>query len=229
MAEPRYVSIAGEIARRIRTGALPPRTKLGSYSELAEEHEVSEIVIRRAVELLLSQGLVRTVERRGTYVADRPNLVRVSPERQMESPEMTYRHESDADVTIEKEVSRVLATEEVAEALGVRSGDEVTYTVTRATEGKRPVSISDTFQPLDVEDTSGASYLEETVADRIPPAAHADFLRTPPGDLVKSVHQRFITKDNRVVMVSDVSYPRDRYDAFVFRMHINDEPDSYMT
>jgi GntR family transcriptional regulator len=38
---------------------------------------------------------------------------------------------------------------------------------------------------------------------------------------VKVVRQRFIAADGATVMTSDVSYPRDRYDAFVFRMALN--------
>ncbi|MGW4369825.1 GntR family transcriptional regulator [Nocardia takedensis] len=222
MPEPRYVSIAGDYAQLIRRGELAPGTQLPSYSELATRHGVSQIVIRKAVELLLSQGLVRTVERRGTFVADRPNLIRVSPEGQMESPEMTYSRESDREVSVERDTQRIPASEELAEAFAVGVGDELTHVITLASEGGRPVSISDTYQPLDVHGTADAAFLEETITDRIPPIAHAEFLGTPQGDLVKSVHQRFLSKDQRVLMISNISYPRDRYDAFVFRMHLND-------
>ncbi|WP_412516967.1 hypothetical protein K8Z49_44230 [Actinomadura madurae] len=51
-------------------------------------------------------------------------------------------------------------------------------------------------------------------------ATHAEWLRTTPGDLVKTVHQRFLSADERIIMLSDILYPRDRYDAFVFRMSL---------
>ncbi|MFI9506805.1 GntR family transcriptional regulator [Nocardia sp. NPDC052566] len=221
MAEPAYVSIAGEYARQIRGGDLAPGTQLRSYAELAERHGVSQIVIRKAIELLLSQGLVRTVERRGTFVADRPNLVRVSPERQMESPEMTYSRETDREVSIERDTQHIPASPELAEVFGIATGDELTHVITLATEGGRPISISDTYQPLGVHGTTDAVLLEETIADRIPPLAHGEWLGVASGDLVKAVHQRFLTKDDRVLMISDVSYPRDRYEAFVFRMRLD--------
>ncbi|MBF6334244.1 GntR family transcriptional regulator [Nocardia transvalensis] len=226
MPEPAYVSIAGEYARQIRSGELRPGTQLRSYAELAAQHGVSQIVIRKAVELLLSQGLVRTVERRGTFVADRPNLVRVSPERQMESPEMTYTRETDSEITIDRDTQRVPASDELAEIFGISPGTEITHVITLAAEGGRPISISDTYQPLDVHGTSDATLLEETLTDKIPPLSHAEWLGTPPGDLVKAVHQRFLTDDDRVIMVSDVSYPRDRYEAFVFRMRLEYDTDN---
>ena len=85
MTQPAYVTIAGSYARAIRTGELPPGVQLPSLAEIAERHGVSDIVARKAIDLLQSQGLVRSVRRRGNFVADRPNLVRVSPERQQET------------------------------------------------------------------------------------------------------------------------------------------------
>ena len=224
MPEPAYVSIAGIYARKIRNAELPPGTQLPSYSELAERHGVSDIVVRRAIELLQSQGLVRSRRRRGIFVADRPNLVRVSPERQMEDPEDTYAGESERDVRVTRESEQVTAGESLAEVFGISPEDQVTHIVTCASEDRRPISISDTYLPPGVVDASSASVLEETLADRMPTAEHAAWLKTTSGDLVKAVHQRFFDASGRVVMVSDVSYPRDRYDAFVFRMTLTPIP-----
>lgn len=218
MPEPAYVRIAGDYARRIRGGKLPPGIQLPSYAEIAQQNGVSDIVVRKALELLQSQGLVRSVRRRGIFVADRPNLVRVSPERQMESAERSFQNESVRGIQVERETEQIAATSELAEALGLAEGEQITHVVTRATEDGRPISISDTYHPLDVADISTAAFLEETVSDQLPVPAHADWLRTTPGDLVKTVHQRFLSAEDRIIMISDVSYPRDRYDAFVFRM-----------
>ncbi|WP_370011693.1 GntR family transcriptional regulator [Nocardia cyriacigeorgica] len=225
MAEPAYVRIAGEYARKIRSGELPPGTQLRSYPELAKRHGVSQIVIRNVIELLLGQGLVRTERRRGTFVAERPNLTRVSPERQFESPETTFGNESAEPVEVRRDVSTIEATEELAAQLGVDVGAEVTHTVTRASEGERPISVSDSYQPSGAADVATAAFLEETIRDAMPEAGHAEWLRTPAGDLVKSVYQRYLTADDQVLMTSKISYPRDRYDAFLFRMALNPEPE----
>jgi len=218
MNEPAYVSIAGEYARRIRSGALPPRTRLPSHAEIADQHSVSNIVVRKAVDLLQRQGLVRAVHRGGVYVADRPNLVRVSPERQLENPEATFGNESTLAIRIERETEQVAATTELAQALGVSPGDLINLVITRASEDGRPISISDTYQPPNVADTADATVLEETLTEQLPTPPHAEWLRVTPGDLVMTVRQRFLTASERVIMLSTVSYPRDRYDAFVFRM-----------
>lgn len=218
MAEPAYVTIAGDYARRIRSGGLPGGTQLPSYAEITGRYDVSDIVVRKAVELLQRQGLVRSVRRRGVFVTDRPNLVRISPERQTEDPEVTFGNESEAPVVVERDTHQVDATEELAEDFGIAPGDSVMHTVTRASECGRPISISDTYQPVGHDDTSAATVLEETISDQFPEPAHAEWLRTTSGELVKTVRQRFLDPSGTAVMVSAVSYPRDRYDAFVFRM-----------
>jgi GntR family transcriptional regulator len=225
--DPAYVTIAGEYARRIRSGELPPGVQLPSYAEIAERYGVSDIVARKVIELLLGQGLVRSVRRRGIFVADHPNLVRLSPERQAQGVEATFRNEAGGDIHVDRKSEQISATEELADVFGISTGDKITHVVTRVTQERKPVSVSDTYHPLEVADATDAAILEETVADRLPTPTHAEWLRTNPGDLVKTVHQRFIAADGRVIMVSNVSYPRDRYDAFMFRMRL--KPDTPVT
>lgn len=218
MPEPAYVKIAGDLTRQIRSGELPPGIQLPSLPELARKHGVSEIVARKAMELMQAQGLVRSQPRRGNFVAERPNLVRVSPERQMETAETTFRHESDAEPQVERHSEDVAATAELAEAFGITMGDTCSHVVTRVSERGRPISISDTYQPLGIRGVDTAVECEEKLADRLPAPSHSDWLSTTPGDLVKTIHQKFWDAEGRLIMVSDISYPMDRYDAFVFRM-----------
>ncbi|MFI6959916.1 GntR family transcriptional regulator [Nocardia sp. NPDC050408] len=220
MSEPKYVQIANKYARQIRSGAIPPKTRLPSYSEIAHDHNVSEIVVRKAVEQLHRAGLVRTVERRGTYVVERPNLTRLAPERQMESPETTFGSETDRPVSVEREIERIKATDELADDFGIDVGDELVHVVTRATEDGNPVSISDTYH-LPGQETPDATFLEETLAEQIPTALHATWLNVPARDSAITVHQRFLDNDDNLLMVSDVTYPRGRYQAFSFRMTVS--------
>lgn len=218
MPEPAYVKIAGDLTRQIRSGELPPGIQLPSLSEIARRHKVSDIVARKAMELMQAQGLVRSEPRRGNFVAERPNLVRVSPERQMETAEATFRHESDKATLIERQPEETAATAELAEAFGIAVGEICSHVITRASEDGRAISISDTYQPPGIAGVETATECEEKLADRLPVPSHAEWLRTTPGDLVKTIRQRFWDADGRLIMISDISYPMDRYDAFVFRM-----------
>ncbi len=58
------------------------------------------------------------------------------------------------------------------------------------------------------------------MADSIPVPSHAEWLKTTPGDLVKTVHQRYITATGRVIIGLGCVLPEDRYYAFVFRMNL---------
>jgi GntR family transcriptional regulator len=236
--QPAYVRIAADIARRIRSGELAPGDQLPSRSELAERHGVSEIVIRNALGLLRSQGLVRTIERRGAFVAA-PTLVRAAPERQLQSAETSFIDES-GDVEVTREIGRTTAAPDVAEALGIETGADVTHVITRIKVDDQPVAISDYYEPLDltrgtpIEDPRAGTpphtpivrfpkigypvdVLEETLSFRLPTEEHATFLNTPRGEMVATIRQQFRSGD-RTVQFSAITYPIDRYSAFAFRM-----------
>lgn len=240
--EPAYVRIAAEIARRIRSGDLAPGDQLPSRNELAEIHGVSEIVIRNTLSLLRSQGLVRTIERQGVFVAQPATLVRAAPERQLETAEASYASEADNGVEVTREVGRTTADDHIADALGIAVGDEVTRVTTRIAVGGRPVTISDYYEPLDltrgtpIEDPRDGPVphspvarfarighpvdaLEETLAIRAPSDEHAAYLGTPPSEQVATIRQAFRSGE-RTVQYADITYPIDRYSAFAFRMQL---------
>lgn len=220
MANVQYVKVAAGLAEKIRNGHYQPGVQLPSLVDIAKMNGVSDIVARKAIDLLELQGLVRRVRRKGVFVSDSATLVRVSPERQMESAESTYRHETGGEVQVEKEATDIPASKSLQSAFGLKEGDAVRLTVTRASESGEPVSISNTYQPIGAEGIEGAVFLEEKVSDRLPLPEHAAWLGTPSGELIKQVHQRFYDADGSVVMISDVTYPRNRYDAMVFRMDL---------
>ncbi|MGW4639441.1 GntR family transcriptional regulator [Sphaerisporangium sp. NPDC004334] len=76
-----YLRIADHLRQRIRNGDLAPGARLPAHRVLAEEHDVSEILIRRALDLLRNEGLVESRRGSGTFVRERPPVRRVSMER----------------------------------------------------------------------------------------------------------------------------------------------------
>ncbi|CAM4023979.1 GntR family transcriptional regulator [Kibdelosporangium persicum] len=217
---PKYMEIAGEIRKKIKTGEWPPGHEVPSAATLCDQYGVSMSVAKHALNLLKSGGHVYGVFGVGTFVADRPSPVRISPERQLQSAEATFDSEAEQAIEVRRTTERVAAPADIAEAFGIATGEEVTHTLTRSSEGGQPISISDTYQLIGVEGISGATILEETVSQQVPSVSHAEWLGTPPGEQVRTIRQRFLTADDQAVMISDVSYPIDRYDTFVFRMAI---------
>ena len=70
---PPYRQIAAILKRRILSGQYPPNTRIPTESELVETYEVARSTVRRAIAALRDEGLVYTVQARGTYVAEQGN------------------------------------------------------------------------------------------------------------------------------------------------------------
>ena len=68
-----YAQVAGRIRRRIREKTWQPGDRLPALDELTHEFGVSLITIRRAVELLEHEGILRRAQGRGTFVARTAN------------------------------------------------------------------------------------------------------------------------------------------------------------
>ena len=62
-----YVQLAGQLRARIEAGEINP--VLPSIMELTEETGLSVNTVRRAIKLLIAEGLVYTVPGRGTFVS----------------------------------------------------------------------------------------------------------------------------------------------------------------
>jgi len=114
VVEPAYVTIADAYARRIRAGELPPGTQLPTYPEIASEYGVSDIVVRNALRLLQSRGLIRSVRRRGVFVADLEDLAPLPVERQSHH-EAAFDDESSQDASQESLNAYVRALDELRE------------------------------------------------------------------------------------------------------------------
>lgn len=66
-----YRRIADELTEKIKSGELPPGTKLPSTSQLADQYDVSPATVYRAVSLLHDRDLVVGHSGRGVYVAEK--------------------------------------------------------------------------------------------------------------------------------------------------------------
>lgn len=95
MSAPLYLRIRSEWEARIRSGELPPGTRLPTEAELREQYGIGRATAQRVLHELAQAGLVERHRRRGTFVADsvrKENLLRfVNP--RLTGPEIPGRHE----------------------------------------------------------------------------------------------------------------------------------------
>ena len=67
-SEPKYVQLRDELAR-MAGSELPPDAAIPSERELMESYAVSRATVRRAIEALIADGVLRRVPGKGTFVA----------------------------------------------------------------------------------------------------------------------------------------------------------------
>ncbi|MBQ0868482.1 GntR family transcriptional regulator [Streptomyces sp. A73] len=67
---PPYQQAADEIRKEIKSGRLKPGEQLPSHRELQERFGVANMTARSALRVLRDEGLIYTVQGRGSYVAD---------------------------------------------------------------------------------------------------------------------------------------------------------------
>ncbi len=66
--EPPYYQLANILRRQIATGELRPGDRVPSEGQICERYQVSPMTARRALTLLLDEGLVTAARGRGTFV-----------------------------------------------------------------------------------------------------------------------------------------------------------------
>lgn len=73
---PRYLQVASVLRRRISEGVWPVGARIATLEELEKEFDVARVTVRQAIDLLASEGLVRSYQGRGTFVTKAPGIDR---------------------------------------------------------------------------------------------------------------------------------------------------------
>ncbi|MFI7049012.1 GntR family transcriptional regulator [Streptosporangium sandarakinum] len=103
---PAYQQIADDLRGRIESRELPPGRKLPAEDRLADSYGVGKDTVREALAQLRSEGLIRTVNRDGSYVREQiePDVVQLQgPARirtRMPTPEERRRFRLDEGVPV---------------------------------------------------------------------------------------------------------------------------------
>ncbi len=142
---PLYQHVADDMRREIEGGRFQPGSQVPTEGALCEQYRVSRITIRRALELLANEGLLKREQGRGTFVAEGRvdhSLIR-----------MTDFIEDMADAglvpssTLLEWVDQE-ADEEIAGVLRLQPGARVSRLERMRSANDQPIAVDVTYMPL---------------------------------------------------------------------------------
>ncbi|MFF4387149.1 GntR family transcriptional regulator [Streptomyces sp. NPDC001552] len=153
--QPPYLRIADVLRQRIAEHVWTAGDRLPSRSQIAEECGVGENVVRRAQELLISQGVLEGRAGSGTYVAEPRRRVRVVRSSAREQPGGSpFRADMQAlgkqGNWESRTEAKVPAPAEIAARLGIAEGDLCVRTVYEFLSDGRPVQLSTSWEPYEL-------------------------------------------------------------------------------
>ncbi|MEU8592825.1 GntR family transcriptional regulator [Streptomyces globisporus] len=153
--QPPYLRIADELRQLIAEHVWEPGDRLPSRAQIGQECGVGENVVRRAQELLISQGVLEGRAGSGTYVAEPRQRVRVVRSSAREQPSgspfrqdmKALRLQSDWESRTD---AKVPAPAEIATRLGIVEGELCVRTTYEFLADGKPVQLSTSWEPYAV-------------------------------------------------------------------------------
>lgn len=151
-----YRQIADHLRQEIASGRLAPGDRLPSESQLIARYGKSRVTVRRALALLVTEGLVVADHGRGWFVRRRP------PVRRLGSDRFARRREGKAAFTVDMEASNrpfyvdVLdvglgpVPVDAARRLKLEPGTEAIVRRRRYIVEDQPVELATSYIPLDI-------------------------------------------------------------------------------
>ncbi|MGI8332691.1 GntR family transcriptional regulator [Actinomadura scrupuli] len=216
---PAYELIADDLRTQIREGVYPADARLPTMARLAAEYEVSDIVIRRSIATLKSEGLVETHGRGGIRVREAPRARRVAMSRYTnpvsatapEPAEQATAFTRDHQITwsqyrLDKEFSRVTASPEIAGLLGREPGTELLRRHFIFYAADVPSQISVNYLPWDIV---GGTPVADPAREPWPggTAAQCAFLGHPLTRVEESVRSRMPTSEEARILRMPTGVP----------------------
>lgn len=146
-SQPLYLQIKNMLAQRIYDGDYAPHERLPSEAELIKVFGVSRITVRQALRDLHADGLVFSVQGKGTFVA-KPRAVQDVQRLQGFGETMVPQGYEATTRVVSLQETR--PSQEVADALGIRQSDDVVEIKRIRYRNREPISIDHSFYPIDI-------------------------------------------------------------------------------
>lgn len=148
-----YERIAGALRDEILARTRPPGERLPTQEELGETFGASRIAVRRALDLLESEGLIDRVQGGRATVRLYDPLVRRSALHYRTNPGMPFAEEAlktDRTPTYDHDTAPERAGLEIARRLKISVGDEVMRTKYVSYVNGEPIQVVTSYEPLDL-------------------------------------------------------------------------------
>jgi GntR family transcriptional regulator, phosphonate transport system regulatory protein len=136
--------IASQIQGDIASGACKPGTRLPTEAELSTRFGVNRHTVRRALEELTRDGLVRVEQGRGSFVAE--DVLDYNVEARTRFSEWIRKHNKEPSGLI-RQLREISAERRVADGLGVRAGSKIVLLERLGFADDRPVSLARHYFP----------------------------------------------------------------------------------
>ncbi|HEY0181993.1 MAG TPA: phosphonate metabolism transcriptional regulator PhnF [Rhodopila sp.] len=136
--------IAGRLQGEIASGALKPGMRLPAEAALSAQFGVNRHTVRRALEELSRDGLVRVEQGRGSFVAE--DVLDYNVEARTRFSEWIRKHNKEPSGIV-RQLREVQADHRVATGLGVRVGSRVVLLERLGFADDRPVSLARHYFP----------------------------------------------------------------------------------
>jgi len=143
--QPLYLTISEDIRKKIRSGALPYGQKLPSERELAENYEIDRKTLRKAISILIDEGLLESLQGKGTYITQQAITYRIETLDNL-AQTMTDSGIMPATRLLYKE--KRAAGPKYARLLEIDPGDEVLRIVRLRLGDGEPLALQDTYVPV---------------------------------------------------------------------------------
>jgi GntR family transcriptional regulator len=226
-SEPLWVRAAEVIERRVRQGALPAGRRLPAERDLCAQLGISRVTLRRALQHLVDEGVLRSSHGRGWYVATRsdrdwPNSLESFTETArrkglVPTSKVLRAEVKEASLDEADEFGVVAGTELfVLERVRMLDGVPIGVDASRVAAHVVPQLASTDFSHASLLEVLAAAGAGPVVAESMIEARAcgpdiAPYLDLRPGEPVLVMHQSMVDSTGRVVLVSAITYRGDRY------------------
>lgn len=219
--------IASRIQGDIASGALKPGARLPTEAEMSGRFGVNRHTIRRALEELSRDGLVRVEQGRGSFVAE--DVLEYAVEARTRFSEWIRKHNKEPSGQV-RQLREIPADARVAAALGVRGGSRVVVLERLGFADDRPVSLARHYFPATrlkgllqaLQKTTSITEalrsvgvddylrLQTRVTARLPTQTESDLLRTARNRPVLVTENINVDRAGAVIEFSSGCYPTPR-------------------